>query len=71
MNQATGAFRFVLLGKIDAKTPGQCLKRIRNKQADVPISIVCHSRDNMIGLGAAFCAAQFCGVSAVSGEIRG
>jgi hypothetical protein len=35
------------------------IKSIRDKQADVPISVVCHSQGNMVGIGAAFLADSF------------
>lgn len=46
-----------------AKRLAELVKLIRSKQADVPITIVCHSQGNMIGLGAAFYGAQI-------GEVR-
>lgn len=36
----------------------ELVRLIRSKQADVPITIVCHSQGNMIGLAAAFYGAQ-------------
>lgn len=46
-----------------ARRLAELVKLIRSKQADVPITIVCHSQGNMIGLGAAFYGAQI-------GEVR-
>ncbi|WP_332673540.1 T6SS effector phospholipase Tle3 domain-containing protein [Aromatoleum sp.] len=36
----------------------ELVRRIREKQADVPITLVCHSQGNMIGLAAAFYGAR-------------
>ena len=45
----------------------ELVRLIRSKQADVPISIVCHSQGNMIGLAAAFYGAQ---LDAQHGEVK-
>ena len=51
-----------------AKRLAELVKFIRSKQADVPITIVCHSQGNMIGIGAAFYGAQLGDIADPSGR---
>ncbi len=51
-----------------AKRLAELVKLIRSKQADVPITIVCHSQGNMIGIGAAFYGAQLGDIEDPSGR---
>ncbi|WP_082551807.1 hypothetical protein [Massilia sp. Root351] len=44
------------------------IEAIRKKQADVPITLVCHSQGNMVGIAAAFLGDQFSNVSDVTGK---
>ncbi|MDT0130745.1 hypothetical protein FPK48_24535, partial [Acinetobacter baumannii] len=41
---------------------------IRSKQADVPVTIVCHSQGNMIGMAAAFLGDQLDPVTDAAGK---
>lgn len=51
-----------------AKRLAELVKLVRSKQADVPITIVCHSQGNMIGIGAAFYGAQLGDVEDAEGR---
>lgn len=55
-------------GVMAALRLAKLIESIRRKQADMPITVVCHSQGNMVGLLAAFLGDQLQNVSDVNGK---